>query len=183
MIMVHSMPNAFSAEECERIIAAIASSPVDEAMLIGHNQEKKFRNAELVWIDEVGGMGWVMEKLIELVRKSNTNHFDFDIREFAESPQVASYNASAGSHFSWHSDVGGRSTAQKRKLTLVVQLSKSSSYEGGDLEIMPGAQIFAASRARGCASIFPSYTLHQVTPVITGKRYSLTVWAHGPAFR
>ena len=181
--MVHSIPNAFSAEECERIIAAIASSPVDEAFLVGHNCEKNLRNAELVWIDEVHGMGWVMEKLIELVRRSNSNHFDFDIREFAESPQIASYNASAGSHFSWHSDIGGRSIAQKRKLTMVVQLSKSSSYEGGDLEIMPGAQILAASRARGCASIFPSYTLHQVTPVKTGKRYSLTVWAHGPGFR
>lgn len=182
-MMVHSIPNAFSADECDRIIAAIASSPVEEAFLVGHNREKNLRNAELVWIDEVRGMEWAMERLIDVVRKSNTNHYDFDIREFAESPQVASYNASAGSHFSWHSDIGRGRTAQKRKLTLVVQLSNSNSYEGGDLEIMPGAQIFAASRARGCASIFPSYTLHQVTPVVTGIRYSLTVWAHGPAFR
>ena len=181
--MVHSIPNAFSEEECERIIAAVSSSPADEAFLVGRNREKNLRNAELVWIDEVHNAGWVMEKLIELVRQSNSNHFDFDIREFAESPQIASYDASADGHFSWHSDIGGRSTAQKRKLTLVVQLSNPSSYKGGDLEIMPGAQIFAASRARGCASIFPSYTLHQVTPVITGKRYFLTVWAHGPAFR
>ena len=94
MTMVHSIPNAFSADECERIIAAIASSAVDEAFLIGHNREKNLRNAELVWIDEVRGMEWAMERLIDVVRKSNTNHYDFDIREFAESPQVASYNAS-----------------------------------------------------------------------------------------
>ena len=93
-MMVHSIPNAFSADECDRIIAAIASSPVDEAFLICHNREKNLRNAELVWIDEVRGMEWAMERLIDVVRKSNTNHYDFDIREFAESPQVASYNAS-----------------------------------------------------------------------------------------
>jgi PKHD-type hydroxylase len=38
--------------------------------------------------------GWVMERLIENVRKSNVERFDFDLREFAESPQFASYIAS-----------------------------------------------------------------------------------------
>ena len=183
MDAMHSIPDAFSMGECERIIAAIASLPVEEAMLVGCNREKNLRNAELVWMDDVGGLGWVMERLIELVRKSNTNHYDFDLREFAESPQVASYKASTGGHFAWHSDVGESPTAGKRKLTLVLQLSKPNSYEGGDLQIMPGAHVLAASRAQGCASIFPSYTLHQVTPVKCGIRHSITLWAHGPAFR
>lgn len=183
MEALHSIPDAFSAGECEGIIAAIASSPTEEAMLVGHNREKKLRIAELVWMDEVDGLGWVMERLIELVRKSNTNQYDFDLREFAESPQVASYKASAGGHFAWHSDIGDGPTAGKRKLTLVLQLSKPNSYEGGNLEIMPGAHALATSRAQGCVSIFPSYTLHQVTPVECGIRHSITLWAHGPAFR
>lgn len=183
MEALHSIPDAFSAEECDRIIGAIASSPAEEAMLVGHNRETSLRNAELVWLDEVGGLGWVMERLIELVRKSNASQYDFDLREFAESPQVATYKASTGGHFAWHSDIGNGPTAGKRKLTLVLQLSKPNSYEGGNLEIMPGAHVVATSRAQGCVSIFPSYTLHQVTPVEYGIRHSLTVWAHGPAFR
>ncbi|WP_282063559.1 2OG-Fe(II) oxygenase [Roseobacter litoralis] len=183
MIAVHSMPSAFSAGECERIIAAIAQTPTKEALLVGQRQDHNLRNAELVWIDNVDGMGWVMERLIALVRASNVEHFDFDLREFAESPQVAIYKDTDGGHFAWHSDIGDGPVARKRKLTLVLQLSKPGSYDGGDLEIMPGAQVLAAGRAQGCVSIFPSFTLHHVTPVKRGTRHSMTVWAHGPAFR
>jgi len=117
------------------------------------------------------------------VRTSNRNWFDFDLREFAESPQVASYDATNGGHFTWHSDIGDGPMAQKRKLTLVAQLSKPGSYDGGDLEVMPGAHIIAANRTQGSITIFPSFYLHQVTPVKRGTRHSLTVWAHGPKFR
>ena len=114
---------------------------------------------------------------------SNIDQFDFDLREFAESPQVARYDASDNGHFAWHSDVGEGILARKRKLTLVLQLSEPDSYEGGDLEIMPSAQILSANRGQGCVSVFPSFTLHQVAPVQSGVRYSLTLWAHGPVFR
>tara|TARA_R110002110_G_scaffold168133_3_gene369501 strand:+ start:788 stop:1192 length:405 start_codon:yes stop_codon:yes gene_type:complete len=134
-------------------------------------------------VDNVDGMGWVMNRLIELVRRSNSDQFGFDLRDFAESPQVATYRASSGGHFAWHSDIGDGPLARQRKLTLVLQLSKPGSYEGGDLQVMPSAQVLAASRDQGCVSIFPSFALHQVTPVTRGKRHSLTVWAHGPSFR
>ena len=183
MMVVHSMPDAFSARECDRIIAALAPAAITDALLVGQKRNHALRKAELVWIDDIAGMEWIMERLIQLVRKSNTNTFDFDLREFAESPQVATYKASESGHFAWHSDIGGGPVAGKRKLTLVLQLSKATSYEGGDLEIMPGAQVLAASRIQGSVSIFPSFSLHQVTPVQRGVRHSITVWAHGPAFR
>lgn len=183
MMAAHSMPDAFSVGECERIIAAIALAPVKDALLVGQNKDHNIRNAQLVWVDDIDGMGWVMDRLIELVRRSNVDWFDFDLREFAESPQVATYKASDGGHFAWHSDIGDGPAARKRKLTLVLQLSKPSSYEGGNLEIMSSAQVQCASRAQGCVSIFPSFSLHQVVPVKSGVRHSLTLWAHGPAFR
>ena len=183
IMAIHSTPNAFTLAECERIIDAIATVDAKDARLVGQNKDPDIRTASLVWVDDVDGLGWVMDRLIELVRKSNTNQFDFDLQEFAESPQVASYKASDSGHFAWHSDIGDGPLAKKRKLTLVLQLSNASSYEGGDLEVMPGAHVLSANRAQGCASIFPSYALHQVTPVVKGIRHSITVWAHGPAFR
>jgi PKHD-type hydroxylase len=183
MIEVHSMPNAFTSFECDRIIASAAKVPADEALLVGRQRDHNLRQAELVWLDDVDGMGWVMDRLIELVRKSNKDLFDFDLREFAESPQVASYQSSNGGHFAWHSDIGGGVAAAKRKLTLVLQLSKPNMYEGGNLEVMPSAHVVPANRAQGCVSVFPSFSLHHVTPVTSGERHSLTVWAHGPAFR
>jgi len=179
----HSIPKAFSVVECERIIASITSATKDEALLVGKNRDHNQRRAELVWVDNVDGMGWVMDRLIDLVRKSNRDQFDFDLRDFAESPQVATYKGTAGGHFAWHSDIGDGLLARQRKLTLVLQLSTSKSYEGGDLQVMPSANVLIANRDQGCVSIFPSFSLHQVTPVTKGIRHSLTVWAHGPSFR
>ena len=183
MTVLYSRPEAFSAGECDRIIAAITAAPSKDAMLVGQTMRPSLRTASLVWLDDVDGLGWVMDRLIEIVRMSNVDQFDFDLREFAESPQVASYDAADSGHFAWHSDVGDGPMARKRKLTLVLQLSVPDSYEGGDLEVMPSAQILSANRAQGCVSIFPSFTLHQVVPVQSGVRHSLTIWAHGPAFK
>ncbi|TMM51696.1 2OG-Fe(II) oxygenase [Sulfitobacter sabulilitoris] len=183
MLSLFAVPDAFTKSECELIITKISEAPTDEAFLVGQNRDHNLRKSELVWTDEVAGMEWVMERLIDLVRRSNRDQFEFDLREFAESPQVAIYKSSESGHFSWHSDIGGGPASKRRKLTLVLQLSDAEAYEGGNLEIMPGAQILSASRAQGGVSIFPSFTLHQVTPVKSGTRHSMTVWAHGPAFR
>jgi PKHD-type hydroxylase len=183
MLSIHAVPDAFTKSECELIVSMTSQVPTDEALLVGSNKDHNIRKSELVWTDNVVGMEWVMDRLIELVRSSNRDHFEFDLREFAESPQVAIYKSSGNGHFAWHSDIGGGSTSRKRKLTLVLQLSGADAYEGGDLEVMPGAQVLTAGRAQGCVSIFPSFTLHQVTPVKSGIRHSMTVWAHGPAFR
>jgi len=105
MTALYSKPEAFSAGECDHIIAAITAAPSKEAMLVGQTKDYSIRTAKLVWVDDVDGLGWVMNRLIEIVRKSNVDQFDFDLREFAESPQVASYRASDSGHFAWHSGV------------------------------------------------------------------------------
>ena len=183
MLSFHSTPDAFTQAECEHIIASLSTVPASDALLVGKTRDHNLRNAELVWMDDVKGMGWVMDRLIDIVRTSNKAQFDFDLHEFAESPQAATYKSSDAGHFAWHSDIGLGAAAGKRKLTLVLQLSEPGSYEGGNLEIMPSAQVLFANRAQGCVSVFPSFSLHQVTPVTTGTRHSITVWAHGPAFR
>jgi PKHD-type hydroxylase len=180
---VHSIEGGFTPKECDKIVIATSAAPAREALLVGQNRDHNLRLSDLVWLDEVEGMGWVMDRLIDVVRISNRDRFDFDLREFAESPQVATYEATERGHFKWHFDIGDGPVARKRKLTLVAQLSIPGTYDGGDLEVMPGAHIVGASRAQGCVTIFPSFHLHHVTPVTRGTRHSLTVWAHGPAFR
>lgn len=183
MLEIHSIPAAFTARECEQIVAVAKTAPAKEALIVGQNRDHNLRKANVTWLDDVHDTGWVMTRLIDVVRRSNTDKFGFDLREFAESPQIACYKASDGGHFAWHSDIGDGPAARKRKLTLVVQLSKPGMYDGGDVEIMPDTYAVTASRHQGSATIFPSFVLHQVTPVEHGERYSLTVWAHGPAFR
>jgi len=182
MLTLHTVPAAFSAEECDRLAHLAALQPAAEARLVGQ-RDHNMRRAELVWLDDVPGTGWVMDRLISVVAEANRTVFDFALTEFAESPQIARYGAERAGHFDWHSDIGDGAVAGRRKLTLVVQLSDPDDYEGGALEVMPAANLLTAPRTRGTAAIFPAFALHRVTPVTRGARASLTVWAHGPAFR
>ncbi|MCV2882926.1 2OG-Fe(II) oxygenase [Actibacterium sp. XHP0104] len=183
MFTTYTFDQAFSVEECDAIIALSKADPMEDAGLVGGQSDHNYRRADLAWLDEREGTGWVMDRIIQVVAECNRRVFDFDLREFAESPQVARYGAEREGHFTWHSDIGDGPVARKRKLTMVVQLSEPDSYEGGVLEIWPDSHLRSAGRTRGAATVFPSFMLHRVTPVTQGERYSLTIWAHGPAFR
>lgn len=183
MIAVHSVSEAFAGADCARLLDAVADAPTRDAGLVRSGRDHNLRRADLVWLDEVDGTGWVMDRLIDIVRDANRAVFDFDITDFAESAQLARYGAEREGHFGWHSDVGEGRLAERRKLTIVVQLSDPESYAGGALELMPGADVLTADRARGTATLFPSFVLHRVTPVRAGERHSLTVWCHGAPFR
>ena len=41
----------------------------------------------------------------------------------------------------------------------------------------------AMTKKQGTLIAFPSYTLHEVTPLISGTRYSLVAWLGGPTFK
>ncbi|MGB3317112.1 MAG: 2OG-Fe(II) oxygenase [Albidovulum sp.] len=183
MFTPYSLPEAFDPVECDRIIDLAGSAPLADAGLVRNAFDHNIRRADLAWLDEREGAEWVMERIVTLVARANREAFDFALSEFAESAQVARYGAEREGHFDWHSDIGAGAAASRRKLTMVVQLSAPEGYEGGALELMPDTHIRSAVKGRGAATLFPSFVLHRVTPVTAGERWSMTIWAHGPAFR
>ncbi|WP_146590103.1 2OG-Fe(II) oxygenase [Puniceibacterium confluentis] len=183
MIAVHSCEAAFSEAECDQIVALARDTAPSDAGLVGQQRDHNLRRADLVWVDDIPGTGWIMDRIIDVVRVANRDQYRFDLSDFSESPQIARYGAEREGHFDWHADIGDGPVAARRKLTMVVQLSQDADYDGGVLEIMPSANVIAAPRGRGAATIFPAFQLHRVTPVTRGERFSLTVWAHGPGFR
>ncbi len=183
MLEIHTIPDAFTAAQCDEILVLARSSEAQEAGLVRQATDHNLRRAELVWLDDVEGTGWIMDRIIDLVRHANREAYDFALTDFSESPQVARYGAERQGHFTWHADIGDGPVAARRKLTMVVQLSDPEGYEGGALQVMPSAQEIEAPRTRGSATLFPSFLLHRVTPVSAGERHSLTIWAHGPRFR
>ena len=72
---------------------------------------------------------------------------------------------------------------KSRKLSLSLQLTDPSQYEGCDLQFQGGRRIETAPRTRGALIAFPSYVLHRVTPITRGVRKSLVCWVSGPEFR
>lgn len=173
----------FSKAECTEIIRLAQNQGLQEAGLVRGRQNESIRTARIAWLDETGDAGWVFDRVTDTVAVANREHFGFDLTEFAERTQVALYEADNASHFDWHSDIGAGAFASKRKLTLVAQLSDPSDYTGGTLELNSTGQTECAGTVQGDAILFPSFMPHRVTELTSGRRYSLTTWVHGPAFR
>ena len=112
----------------------------------------------------------------------NSQFYKFELTGFGEALQLTNYDHSEQGMYGWHQDygsVGGPS----RKLSLVLQLTDPSEYEGGNLQIMTSGEPINVHKQRGLVTVFPSYTVHQVTPVTQGSRQSLVAWITGPEFR
>lgn len=66
-----------------------------------------------------------------------------------------------------------------RKITLSVQLSEVTDYQGGELRILNTKYKLPL----GSVICFPSFFPHSVAKVTTGQRWSLVNWAWGPYWR
>lgn len=142
------------------------------------------RRAKINWLDCTDDTRWIFERLGHVVSSLNSQFFRFDLSGFGEQIQLTHYDESETGMYGWHVDFGNNFCAPTRKLSLVLQLSDPVDYEGGVLEIQPhGSNIIKLKKQRGLIVCFPSWTLHQVTPVISGNRQSLVVWISGPNFR
>lgn len=83
-----------------------------------------------------------------------------------------------------HVDVGPFPGLSDRKLTVCLVLNHPEEFEGGEFSIYDGCRYFPhRGKSRGTAVIFPSYMVHSVGQLLSGKRYSCFAWLKGPQFR
>ena len=140
------------------------------------------RRSQVSWLNKTQDTAWVYEKLAHIASSLNAQYYRFDLTGFGEALQLTNYNQSEHGMYSWHVDYGGN-IAPSRKLSLVLQLTDPGQYEGGNLQIHTGGEPQTVRKQRGLLAAFPSYVLHQVTPVTSGSRQSLVAWITGPAFK
>lgn len=141
------------------------------------------RRSELNWLNCNNETQWVFERLAHVVSSLNSQFFFFDLTGFGEAIQLTHYDEKYQGMYGWHVDFGNSTTSPSRKLSLVLQLSDPVDYEGGVLELQShGKEVIKMRKQRGLIVCFPSWTLHQVTPVTQGNRQSLVSWITGPSF-
>ena len=142
----------------------------------------KIRRSKISWMNNSLETQWIFEKLAHVASSLNSQFYRFDLTGFGEALQLTNYDQSEHGMYGWHQDYGGNRTIS-RKLSLVLQLTDPNQYEGGNLQINVGGEVQTVRKQRGLIAAFPSYTVHQVTPVTHGNRQSLVAWVSGPAFR
>ena len=147
----------------------------------GGGVNPNIRRSELNWLIKDSECAWVFERLAHVVSSLNADYFGFDLTGFGEALQLTNYHEARQGNYIWHQDFG--SSGMSRKLSMVLQLSDPSEYEGGELQILNSAKLTSIQKKRGLITVFPAWTLHQVTPVIKGTRQTLVAWVSGPAFK
>ena len=138
------------------------------------------RRSQVSWLHNTPESKWVFDILANVVNKINTDYYSFDLTGFGEALQLTHYDQSQNGMYGWHQDYNA---GVSRKLSVTVQLTDPSEYEGGNLQIMTTGNPASVQKKRGMIALFPSYVLHQVTPVTQGSRQSLVAWVSGPAFK
>jgi PKHD-type hydroxylase len=172
---------AFTPEECQQIIDYAKQFHKKDARLDNKNElDLKTRESKIVWISPDLETEWVHRRLTNIITKLNEDYFRFNLFGFMESLQFTEYNAPSG-HYSKHVD--SVFDGPVRKLSLTIQLSAPKDYEGGELQIHLNDTPINMKKEQGTLIAFPSFTLHEVTPITKGKRYSLVGWITGNSFK
>lgn len=140
------------------------------------------RRSFISWVPTNSQTSWIYQRLTTVAVQNNEQHFKFDLT-MLERLQFTHYKAEENGCYKQHVDPLPWKNPHNRKLSVVMQLSDPSEYEGGELKLYNGHEPITIKREKGLVVFFPSYTLHEVTPVTSGERYSLVGWIHGPAFK
>ena len=178
-------PNIFSAQECQQIIATGLQETVTEAGVDGISGDMghPLRKNRVSWLNSSDpAQHWIFHRLLDLIMDINRS-YRYDLM-FLESLQFTIYDQQ-GDHYGYHTDFNPEGLGGNiRKISFSVQLSSESDYQGGDLEMMIcDTGKFNAVKDQGSVTFFPSYTMHRVTPITQGVRYSLVGWVMGPPFK
>lgn len=173
----------FTKEECETIIGY--GKTLQKGLVVGNGSDElslhtEVRDSEICWIAPSKENAWLFRRLTDVITNLNKNYFGFDLFGITESLQLTKYKAPSGFYGSHIDKVFG---SDVRKLSITVQLSDPADYEGGDLRLYFSKNPLVMDKKLGKLIAFPSYTLHEVTPVTKGTRYSLVAWITGNQFK
>ena len=127
----------------------------------------------------------IIFRLKEIFKEENKK-YKFDLDYSSMNVQYTKYQE--GGYYGWHTDDDVNDTHKLhqtvRKLSITAALNVGS-YEGGDLQLVLNRQKDPRTMSIefGDVVVFPSFTLHQITPITKGIRHSLVSWVSGPQWR
>ena len=177
---VVELPCVFDSEECDRIVAWVATLPRTSGAIgtkdgRGAEIDPEVRRVRQTTLRCTSETQWIYDRVTRALHDCNAAHFRFDVGSL-EPLVVVDYRE--GDFYDWHLDLGRG--AASRKLSVTLMLSSPADYQGGALTF-PGAVFEHVPR--GNAVVFASFLLHGVHPVKKGQRLALVGWLGGPPFR
>ena len=172
--------NFLTKEECKNIIEDNKNKIKQATVSTKRVINKKIRDSHIYFISPDKKNQWLFRKLTDVIVRLNESYFNFNISGLIEGLQFTHYKGK-GNYYGKHID--SIYNGPIRKLSVSIQLSDPKKYKGGDLILHNSKEGNVMRKDQGTLFIFPSYTLHEVTPVTKGERNSLVCWVNGPSFK
>jgi PKHD-type hydroxylase len=158
---------------------------------------KRKRFSDVVWLNDP----WIYKEIYPFIYTANINagwNYQYDV---SEAFQFTKYKLNQ--HYDWHCDSwekpydrpNSNQHGKIRKISMTLQLTDGSEYEGGELEFdfrnydphMRDASKHVTTvkeiLPKGSIVVFPSFLWHRVQPVTKGVRYSLVLWTLGYPYK
>jgi len=173
----------FTKEECNKIVNIARSNNLIKGKINNNNnknEESNIRDSRICWLYPNHDMEWVFRRVTDVVLNLNERFFKFDIFGLNEGFQFTNYIAPSGKY---GKHVDRAMNMAVRKLSVSIQLTDPKKYKGGDLCLYQGDKADIMDKEQGTLIVFPSYILHEVTPVTKGERNSLVSWVTGKQFK
>ena len=179
--------NAFSVEECSEIKNFWNENDCFVEDQVDENSEwfkyfREKRSRKHMFLDD--NIDWLDKKLTHYANEANNQNFFLDISYGIMSKQLMWYRP--GDWFQPHDDTNHwDNNFYDRKLTVIIQLSDESEYEGGQTLVGIADKIQQPKHQRevGSILIFPTFVEHEVTEITSGNRLGLICWFTGPKFK
>ena len=153
---IETLPDALSAEECERIVQAAKGLQASGGRIPRSDDTR-----------------WIYERVAQVFERAN-RRFRFRVVGIIEEVMVGAYSATGNPP--WQVDCAHNFTAN-RKLSLSLHLT--GGPDGARLEFA-GRELGPVGA--GTAVVYPSFLAHRVNPLAAEARAALVAFAYGPTF-
>ena len=193
-----NVKNFLDLKEINDLLKFIKALPYTQGTVKNSSKFREtVRSSNIKWVPHSHEFKWLYHKCIAIISEHNSYTWKFDLKGTPELFQYTEYDAKQRGQYNWHVDTGSTQTSH-RKISITIQLSDPSEYEGGYLQLFNTAEndfslyesslknpyyIKSIKKERGMITIFPSFMPHRVTPVTKGIRRSLVLWVGGCPFR
>jgi hypothetical protein len=183
----------FTEDELKQIEFLSKTKPLNKAttvaqqngMVVDDNPIRVSNNSFHGYTEE---NSWFFEKLNAAIESINNSVYGFELYGYKDY-QYAEYDGAESGKYGTHMDLimteaKPADLLDTRKLSISLILSDpDKDFSGGDFLIYEGGSPTKVSLPKGAMIFFPSFMLHEVTPVTEGLRKSIVVWVEGPKFK
>jgi PKHD-type hydroxylase len=169
-----SVNGFLTSEECRRVIEC-GERNLNLSAGTTEDRRSSMRKSDVGWLGSEAEHQWLFQRIKDCINEINRNWFGYNLTGF-EGIQFTKYSQDegGGDFYSAHKDTKLLPGGTIRKLSFTIQLCDADVYDGGDVLLYDSfTDSVALNRSVGSITFFPSYTIHEVTPVTIGTRYSL----------